>query len=116
MNYVNNNTNVIDAIKSALDKIKGTYALVILSIDEQNKMYVTRHGSPCVIGFSDNKKLAMVASEIYGFNNNISKYIVIDNHDIITLDKIYEIIKMNSTEEKIYCNKQFNSVSEDQTC
>lgn len=106
---------VIDAIKTALAQIEGTYALIILCIDTPNSMYVVRHGSPCLIGFSEDNKFAMVSSEVYGFDKKINRYIIVQNNDIITLTK-NNVIDMESTENNIYVNKKFNLTLEDHTC
>lgn len=114
--YYSKINDVTLAIKSALKQLEGTYALVILCTDTPNSMYVARHGSPCLIGFSEDNKLAMVASEVYGFDKKINKYIVVRNHDIITLNKNEHKIDMISTEENEYVNKNFTLSVEDHTC
>ena len=114
--YYRIKNDVLESIKLALIKLEGTYALVILAIDCPNKMYAVRHGSPCLIGFSDDSKFAMIVSEVYGFDKKISKYIIVDNHDIITLEKTSSHIVMTSTENKIYENKNFVLSLEDQSC
>ena len=42
--------NLEDAIKKALRKIRGSYALGIMSLDEPDKIVAVRHDSPLVIG------------------------------------------------------------------
>ena len=97
--------------KSILNTIKilqGTYALCIIFSDYPEKIYCIRKGSPLLLGFNQNN--IIITSEVSGFNNFISNYIIIENNDLITLYKDqnklayktsskYEIIK-NSFEEK----------------
>lgn len=102
----------IEAIKLALSEIEGTYALGILCIDYPNNMYCVRHGSPLLVGFTESKDFAMIASECCGFDSKITNYIVLDNNDIISLKKDNNIgsaggiITMESHENKIYDNKK----------
>lgn len=107
--FKNNNGNITEAIKNALDKIEGTYALCILCIDTPNIIYCVRHGSPLLIGLSNNNETAMVVSECYAFNNNINKYYVIDNTDIIILEKDNNTVTMKSILNKLYEHKTYIS-------
>lgn len=107
--------DVTEAINLALEQLEGTYALVILCTDTPNSMYVVRHGSPCLIGFSNDDKFVMVSSEAYGFDKKINKYIVVNNHDIITLTKSTDVIIFNSAKEHIYPNKKFALAVEEHT-
>lgn len=114
--YYEQNNDVLSSITMALSQLEGTYALVILCTETPNSMYIARRGSPCLIGFSEDNRFVMVSSEVYGFDNKVSRYIIVDNHDIITLTKDDENIKMSSTIEKKYVDKKFNPSLEDQSC
>lgn len=93
---------IIFSIKSALADIEGTYALGILCIDAPDNMFCVRHGSPLLIGMSQNDTFMMISSECYGFDSNIIRYISVDNNDIITLSKINDVIILNSFDNKVY--------------
>lgn len=81
------------AIKTALDRLEGTWGLVIMNINEPNKLYCARHGSPLLIGFGEN--FAMVASEQSGFCKYVNNYICLNDHDIIILEKVNGKIKFH---------------------
>ena len=49
--------------------------------ENPTSMWLTRNGSPLLLGIEND--YAMVSSENSGFNDQIKKYIVIDNNDII---------------------------------
>jgi glutamine---fructose-6-phosphate transaminase (isomerizing) len=100
--YYIKNLNVMEAINNALNKIEGTYALCILCINNPNTIYCVRHGSPLIIGVSNDNKTAMIASECYAFDDSINKYFIIKNSDIITLHKKNEIINISSYENNNY--------------
>jgi glucosamine--fructose-6-phosphate aminotransferase (isomerizing) len=114
--YYKKLSDVILSIKSALAQLEGTYSLIILCTDTPNLMYVSRHGSPCLIGFNDNNNFTMVTSEVYGFDKKINRYIIVKNHDIITLTKTKENIIMQSIDENVYTNKNFTLAIEEHTC
>ena len=71
------------AIKKTTSRLRGTWALVIMLKDESNKLWLTRNGSPILLGLQDN--YAIVASEQSGFGNYINKFIPIKDHNIIEL-------------------------------
>lgn len=82
--------NTLLSIKKTLSMLEGTFGFVIMSINEPNKLYCTRHGSPLLVGFNDN--CVMVASEKSGFCNKVSNYFSLSSRDIC-------IITDNSTEQ-----------------
>jgi glucosamine--fructose-6-phosphate aminotransferase (isomerizing) len=104
--------NVIESIERALTQIEGTYALCILCIDEPDKLYCARHGSPLLVGFSKDLRSVMVVSECYAFNKHINKYIIIDNTDIIILKKENDKISFDSFSNKLYEEKTYKSQNE----
>jgi glucosamine--fructose-6-phosphate aminotransferase (isomerizing) len=82
-----------EAIKETIKMLTGTWALSIIHIDYPNKMWITRNGSPLLLGIQDN--FVIVASEQIAFGNYINKYIVLDNHDIIEIELVNSTIKYN---------------------
>jgi glucosamine--fructose-6-phosphate aminotransferase (isomerizing) len=82
-----------EAIKETIKILKGTWALSIIHVDYPNKMWITRNGSPLLLGIQDN--FVIVASEQIAFGNYINRYIVLDNHDIIEIELVNSTIKYN---------------------
>jgi glucosamine--fructose-6-phosphate aminotransferase (isomerizing) len=81
------------AIQKTISELIGTWALVIIHADFPNKMWITRNGSPLLLGMED--EFIMVASEQIAFGNYIKKYIVLDNHDLIEITKEARTITYN---------------------
>ena len=81
--YIDNPIEV--AIKKTTQRLSGTYGLCIMCSDKPNKIYVIRKGSPLLVG--KNECSVIVTSEVSGFNNLVNNYIVIDNNDLVVLDK-----------------------------
>lgn len=83
----NSSTDIIESIRDAMLQLKGTYALAIICKDSPNKIYCVRKGSPLLIGYSNDSTKFMVSSEKYGFSNDITNYMCIDNNDIIEIER-----------------------------
>jgi glucosamine--fructose-6-phosphate aminotransferase (isomerizing) len=91
--YIDNGEPVENAIKKALEELVGTWALAIIHKDYPNKLWITRNGSPLLLGFDD--EYIMVVSEKIAFSNYIKQYIVLDNHDLIEITKEENTIRYN---------------------
>jgi glucosamine--fructose-6-phosphate aminotransferase (isomerizing) len=83
--YLDNNETMENAIKKTISELSGTWALVIIHKDFPNKIWLTRNGSPLLLGIDED--FIMIASEHIAFGNHIKKYIVLDNHDLIEITK-----------------------------
>ena len=81
--YYHMGYSIKDSIAASTKQLSGTWALVILCKLERHKIWVTRNGSPILLGLDQN--FAMVVSEQSAFSNYITKFIPIDNHDIIEI-------------------------------
>jgi glucosamine--fructose-6-phosphate aminotransferase (isomerizing) len=110
--YFNFSNDPILAIKQTLEKLEGTYALVIACIDYPDTLYCVRHGSPMLIGYPQSQLFYMIASEHYAFDKTISSYITINSNDIISLKKSNNIVTMTSFENNIYHPKKINLLHE----
>ena len=91
--YLDNGEQIENAIKNTIEELCGTWALVIIHCDYPNKIWITRNGSPLLLGMDD--EYVMIVSEQIAFNNYIKKYIVLDNHDLIEITKEGSCIKYN---------------------
>ena len=85
--------NIQDAIKNTVNELEGTYALIIIDTTDNNNFYVTRKGSPLLIGANDN--YIICTSETTGFNGLIYDYLVLNDNNIlkINIENNYEFIK-----------------------
>jgi glucosamine--fructose-6-phosphate aminotransferase (isomerizing) len=72
-----------EAFQQAISQLAGTWALVAIHKDFPNNIWITRNGSPLLLGMEDN--CVMIASESIAFGNNIEKYVVLENHDIVEI-------------------------------
>jgi len=81
--FLDENNSIEESIKKTLVLLKGTWALCIVYLKEPNKIWLTRNGSPLLLGMESN--FIMVASETVAFGNHIHNYISIDNNDLIQI-------------------------------
>ena len=91
--YLDQGNEIGDAIKRTIERLNGTWALTIIHKDYPNRMWITRNGSPLLLGFEDD--YIIVASEQIAFANNIKRYIILNNNDLIEISKEGNTIKYN---------------------
>lgn len=85
ISYFYDQTQNIDlAINKTIEKLEGTWALIIITILQPDTLYLSKNGSPLLLGFNDTE--IMVASEVSGFSNNIKQYLILDNYDFISVN------------------------------
>jgi glucosamine--fructose-6-phosphate aminotransferase (isomerizing) len=94
--YLDEGLSMLESIEKTVSILSGTWALVIINRENPNKIWITRNGSPLLLGIEDN--YIIVASEQIAFGNRIKNYIVLDNHDIFEIER-------NEKTEKIKFNR-----------
>lgn len=57
-----NGLTIKDAITKALSKIRGSYALAIMNVQDKNTLYLAKNGSPLVVGLGNRENF--IASDI----------------------------------------------------
>jgi len=75
--------NIEEAIKKTLSQLEGTWALVIIYTKQLDTYYVTRKGSPLLLGY--NNDFIICTSETNGFVGLISEYIPLKDNNIIKI-------------------------------
>ena len=75
---------ITESIQKTIEKLKGTWAIVIIHKDYPNKMWAVRNGSPLLLG--TNTECMMIASESIAFHTYITNYIILNDHDIIEIE------------------------------
>jgi glucosamine--fructose-6-phosphate aminotransferase (isomerizing) len=81
----NENVNLEEAIRIALNQVIGAYAIVIMSKDDNNTLYAARKGSPLVVGIGkDEFFLASDATPIVEYTKNV---VYLDDEEIAIIDR-----------------------------
>jgi glucosamine--fructose-6-phosphate aminotransferase (isomerizing) len=84
------------AILKASQKLEGSFALCIISLETPNFLYCIRRHNPLLIGKS--KEGIIITSECSGFNNLVNTYFSLDNDDLCIISKD----KISNSSNKIY--------------
>ena len=80
----------IEALREAINRLEGYYAIAIISIKEPDKIFCSRRESPLVVGIAENA--AYCASDIPAFLPLTNKAVIIENGEFVVLsDEGYEI-------------------------
>jgi len=77
--------NLEDAVRKALRKIKGSYALGIISRDDPDKIVAVRHDSPLAIGLG--KQENFIVSDVSAILNHTKKVIYLHDDQIAVVTK-----------------------------
>ena len=117
--YYEKTKNVQESIKLTISELEGTYALCIITKHSPDTIYCIRKGSPLLVGLSQVKETgkeasyAFIASELSGFCNKISKYIILENNDlcILRLNKNKIQIQYNHYYSYLDIKKELHSTS-----
>lgn len=80
---MHDNVKLEDAVGKALERLKGTYALAVISEKDPNKIVVTRKMSPLVIGLGDDEFFA--ASDIPAFLSSTNRVLMLEDGEIAIL-------------------------------
>jgi glutamine---fructose-6-phosphate transaminase (isomerizing) len=81
--YVNNNCSLEEAVRLALHKVVGAYAVVIMNIEEPDTLIAARKGSPLVIGVGEDEFfLASDATPIIEYTNQV---VYLDDYEIAVI-------------------------------
>lgn len=102
--HLDNNETVETAIKNTIEELRGSWALVIMHCNYPNKLWITRNGSPLLLGMEN--EYIIVASEQIAFSNYIKKYIVLDKDDIIEISKEKDAITYTKNINKYSIQKR----------
>ena len=79
---------MVDVLNEAMKKLKGSYAIVVMVQDEQEKLYVMKKESPLVIGIG--KEEYFVASDFSAYLDDTKDYIILEDNEIgvISVDNV----------------------------
>ena len=99
---INEGYSIENSIEKCINDLEGTWALVIIYTKENENFYITRKGSPLLLGVNENYLIC--TSEVNGFVGLVNDYIPLNDNNIIKIDKQkYEII------DNLYINNNNNN-------
>ncbi len=80
--------DLVKAVKKALKKVEGSYAIVVMSNKSPNQLVGARYDSPLVVGLGNKENF--LASDMPAVLEHTNKFIIIDQGEIanVTKDKV----------------------------
>lgn len=102
--YVNNKISLEEAVRLALHKVVGAYAIVIMNIEEPDTLIAARKGSPLVIGVGEDEYfLASDATPIIEYTNQV---VYLDDYEIAVIrENRLQIKTIENVETNPYINQ-----------
>src|SRR6185369_11336359 len=83
--YFHSEGDLASAVRCALQELKGSYAVVIVSADEPDRLIAARCGSPLVIGYGDGEYF--VASDPLGMNNLTKQIVFMEDGEMAVITR-----------------------------
>ena len=100
--YLNSGLKAYDSIRATMNDIKGTYALGVLILNEPEKLYAIRGGSPLAVGSAENENF--IGSDTYSLSAYSSNITYLKDGDIAIIESdfynIYDHSNSLVTREK----------------
>lgn len=100
--YMKEGQEFLNAVQSTVKRLKGSYALAIISKDEPGKIIGARNESPLIVGLADHGNF--LASDVPAILKETNKVIYLDNEEIIvvTQDNVDIMdLELNKKEKKV---------------
>ena len=86
--------DLLEAVKKALNRVRGAYAIAVMSRDEPERIVAARQGSPMVLGLGDDENF--VASDAMALAGVTNRFIFVEDGDVADVKRasveIYEHI------------------------
>lgn len=107
--YQNNNVDLTEAVRLALNEVTGAYAIVIMDEENPNQLIAARKGSPMVIGVgqgeyfiaSDATPIVEYTKNVIYLNDNEIAFLKRDELEIKRLDNVVQIPYIQALELKL---------------
>lgn len=96
--YLESSDSLLDAVRTAISELEGSYALVVLSLTEPDTLVVAKNSTPVVVGLS--KDEVFVASDIPAILEYTRDVLILEDGDLaeIKIDSLY--LESNGAEIK----------------
>jgi len=85
-----------EAVKKAVSKIKGRYAILVMNADS-DRLIAVRRGSPLIAGIKNGEKF--IASDIPAFLEHTKDVMYLDDNEMIVVDGDIEFFNLETGEE-----------------
>ena len=83
--FLNQGSNILDAIYLTKEKLDGAYAIAILDIEDDENIYIARSKAPLLIGKGDKENFA--ASDPLAVGKLANEFIFLEDGDVAVISK-----------------------------
>lgn len=91
-------TSGISAVMTALSKVKGSYAMAVLSLKEPDRIFVAKNSSPLIIGIGEGENF--IASDIPALIDATRRIVVLEDYEAAVLTSGgYQIFDLNTGDQ-----------------
>ncbi len=91
------NGDLLEAVKAALNRVRGAYAIAVFSKDQPERVVMARLGSPLVLGVGENEMFG--ASDTMALAGETDRFIYLEDGDVVDLTPdAYTIYRHEGTE------------------
>jgi glucosamine--fructose-6-phosphate aminotransferase (isomerizing) len=89
--YSTTGLSFTQSVKETVNRLEGTWGLVILDKQNPNCLIAARHGSPILIGIGEDE--VFIGSEISAFQRYTNQYIPLENNEVVVITQNDTAIK-----------------------
>ncbi len=86
----NENLDLVEAVRVALNQVVGAYAMVVISKDDDTKLIAAKKGSPLVIGVGENEFL--IASDATPIVEYTRKVVYLEDEEMAVLERGKDLV------------------------
>ena len=90
--------DIVRTVLRAIHRVRGSYALGVVSLDQPDEIIAARRDNPLVIGLGEGEN--MIASDITAIIRRTRKYIILDDNEVAVV-RPDEVIVYNNFGERI---------------
>lgn len=95
------NCDVVSAVRYALNKVIGAYAIALVDKRQPNTLIVARKSSPLVVGIGENNEEFFIASDATPIAEYTSHVVYIDDEQIVKIERDKDIEVSNLQAEQV---------------
>ena len=95
------NCDVVSAVRYALNKVIGAYAIALVDKRQPNTLIVARKSSPLVVGIGENNEEFFIASDATPIAEYTSHVVYIDDEQIVKIERGKDIEVSNLQAEQV---------------
>ncbi|KAA9129800.1 glutamine--fructose-6-phosphate transaminase (isomerizing) [Marinihelvus fidelis] len=82
--YLDAGQSLLEAVRSAVERLEGAFAIAVVSADEPGRVVGARRGSPMVLGLGEGEQF--LASDIYPLLAETRQFVYLEEGDVVAID------------------------------